>query len=104
MEERKEIYSDLRVNAAELDKLLSSKDMELADVALLMKQRDKIFTRLTQIHDENGVLKEESELLENALRDNTKLYEKITEKKTALKKEFKKKESEAKKISEYAKR
>lgn len=103
MEEREEIYSELHTNATELDKLLSSKDMELADIALLMKQRDKIFTRLTQIHDEDGVRKEESGLLTNALKDNDKLYEKITQKKTALKREFKKKESEAKKISEYAK-
>lgn len=103
MEERKEIYNDLHINAAELDKLISSKDIELTDIALLMKQRDKIFTHLVQIHDENGLLKEETELLENALKDNAELYKKVTEKKINLKKEFKKKENEAKKISEYAK-
>lgn len=103
MEERKEIYNNLHINAAELDKLISSEDVELSDIALLMKQRDKIFTRLVRIHDENGLLKDESGLLENALKDNAKLYKKVTEKKIRLKKEFKKKENEAKKISEYAK-
>ena len=103
MEERKEIYNNLHINAAELDKLISSEDVELSDIALLMKQRDKIFTRLVRIHDENSLLKDESGLLENALKDNAKLYKKVTEKKIRLKKEFKKKENEAKKISEYAK-
>ncbi|WP_025209925.1 hypothetical protein [Hippea sp. KM1] len=100
-EKRKDIYDKLFENSKEIEKEISKKDFNLAEVDRLFRKRNELFDRLKS----NGEPPEdELELAKKLIDDNNRLIDMVIEKKEQLLGEFKSKESDAKKISQYLKK
>ncbi len=101
--ERKKTYELLSQNAVSLREILSKKDFNLAEADRLFRERNQLFYSLKDVFLSNDVSEEELSLIKAMIDDNKELLEQIEKKKEEMEKNFKKKESDARKITSYLK-
>ncbi len=101
-ENRKELFLMLKNNAEDIKNTLSSKELQLAKLDTLLRERNRVFVKLRDILTETSIDDEEEKLIQGMIEDNGFILERINEIKQDMESKFNKKESDANKISKYS--
>ena len=101
-ENRKELFLMLKNNAEEIKNTLDSKELQLAKLDTLLRERNRVFVKLRDILTETSVDDEEQGLIQEMIEDNGFILERMNEIKQDMENKFNKKENDANKISKYS--
>lgn len=102
-EERKKTYERLSRNAEDLRKTLGSADFNLAEADRLFRERNSLFYQLKDVFISDNIDNEEMDLIKCMIDDNNEILNLIELRKKEMEKTFRKKETDAKKITSYLK-
>ncbi len=100
--ERKEFFLKLRENAREIKAALDSKELQLAKLDMLLRQRNETFEQLKDILVSDSIDEEEEELMQEMIEDNRIILDRMEEMKKEMEIDLNKKENDAEKISKYS--
>ncbi len=101
-ENRKELFLMLKNNAEEIKNTLDSKELQLAKLDTLLRERNRVFVKLRDILTETSVDDEEQGFIQEMIEDNGFILERMNEIKQDMENKFNKKENDANKISKYS--
>ena len=101
-ENRKELFIMLKNNAEEIKNTLDSKELQLAKLDTLLRERNRVFVKLRDILTETSVDDEEQGFIQEMIEDNGFILERMNEIKQDMENKFNKKENDANKISKYS--
>ncbi len=102
-EERKKTYERLSRNAEDLRKTLGSADFNLAEADRLFRERNSLFYQLKDVFISDNIDNEEMDLIKCMIDDNNEILNLIESRKKEMERTFRKKETDAKKITSYLK-